>query len=263
MKNRKTHMMGQVFLVSPHIAEIEAAHAIGKNVLEIGPGQGILTRALLRNARLVVGVEKDRGLYSALKMSIASKKLKLLHMDFFDATDEELQLGKVDIVISNVPYSLSSRIIGWLAEKRMQAVLCLQKEFVDHMLAEPDTREYSNISVTTALCFRVTKIMEVGRNNFRPVPLVDSSIIYMKPLHGMPGREELKIIAAMMQHKKKTVRNALIDSSWSLGIEKGEMVKIADAVRNNGGRVFKLAPSELLELSREVIKRANIPINSV
>ncbi len=254
MKNRKIHRMGQVFLVSPHIAEIEAAHAVEKNVLEIGSGPGILTKALLKNAKLVVSVEKDYNLYTAMKSNITSKKLRLIHKDFFDATDEELQLDRIDIMISNIPYSISSRVIGWLAEKSMQAVLCLQKEFVDHMLAEPDTRNYSNLSVTTSLCFRVTRMMDVKRTNFRPVPMVDSSIIYMKPLQEMPGREELRIIAAMMQHKKKTVRNALIDSHSNLKVDKRMMTEIADGMKMKAERIFKLTPQELLDLSKEILK---------
>ncbi len=254
MRNRKVHRMGQVFLISPHIAEIEAAHATGKNVLEIGPGPGILTRSLLRDAKTVVAVEKDYNLYTALKANITSKRFRIIHKDFLDATDDELNLEKIDIMIANIPYSISSKVIGWLIEKKMQAVLCLQKEFVDHMLAEPNTRDYSNLSVTTSLCLRVTRIVEVNRNNFRPVPLVDSSIIYMKPLSDMPSRDELRIIAAMMQHKKKTVRNALIDSHGGLGMEKKEIAGMADGLKMKDERIFKLTPHELLYLSREILR---------
>lgn len=252
MKNRRTHRMGQVFLANPHIASIEAEHAAGRNVLEMGSGTGVLTRALLKRAKKVVAVEKDSRLYNFLRAEIKSSKLKLINKDFFDATDEELGLDTTDIMIANVPYSLSSKTIEWLSGKRMQAVLCLQKEFVGHMLARENTREYSRLSVMTALSFRITKILDVPRGNFRPVPLVDSTLIYMKPRGEKIEPDIIGIISALMQHKKRTVRKAMIDSISSFGINKERMSSIMDRVGRREERVFKLPPAEILDLATEI-----------
>ncbi len=243
--------MGQVFLTNPRIAASEAEHALGKVVLEMGPGPGILTRALLKKAKKVIAVEKDAALYRSLSLRVRSRKLKLINKDFFDATDEELELPSVDIMISNIPYSLSSKTIEWLSEKKMQAVLCLQKEFVDHMLANEDTNNYSRLSVMTALSFRVTRIFEVSRGNFKPNPLVDSSIIYIKPIASVDPKDAA-IISALMQHKKKTVRKAIVDSSSSLGIDKQSLASAMDKIERRSDRVFKIPPKEMLPLAQEI-----------
>ncbi len=247
MRSRRS--LGQVFLVNDKVASIEAAHATGKTVLEIGPGQGILTRALCSEAKKVIAVEKDFSLYTILKHERIAKNLVLINKDFLDITDSEIGLGKIDIVISNIPYYLSSSVIGWLAEKNMQAVLCLQKEFVEHMLAEPDTPSYSKLSVFTSLLFRVTKIISVPKGSFRPIPKVDSVVIYMKPTRKPLGKEESRLMGLIMQHKKKTVRNAIIDSRAQLGIDKEAASALADKAPYSDQRVFKLTPDRILEIA--------------
>ena len=165
MRTKKS--LGQVFLVNPAVAEAEAAHSYDKTVLEVGPGPGILTAALCKNAKKVIAVEKDSLMCTILKHNVKSDRLRLINKDFFETTDDEIGLKSIDIMISNIPYNLSSSVIGWLGEKRMQAVLCLQKEFVDHMLAQPDTHNYSKLSVFTTLMFKVTKIMNVAKGKFQ------------------------------------------------------------------------------------------------
>lgn len=249
---RSNKRLGQVFLISERVAEIEAAHAEGKRVLEIGPGQGILTRALCLQAEKVIAIEKDFRIYTILKHEMNAKNLVLINKDFMEVTDKEIGIGDIDIVISNIPYNLSSSVIGWLSEKHMQAVLCLQKEFVEHMLARPDTSSYSKLSVMTSLLFRVTKIVNVPKGSFRPVPKVDSVVIYMKPIREPFRNGEGELIGLIMQHKKKTVRNAIIDSKSALDMDKNQIGEIADRISKKDHRVFKLSPEEILDTAREL-----------
>jgi 16S rRNA (adenine1518-N6/adenine1519-N6)-dimethyltransferase len=249
---KRKKRLGQVFLVNGGIAIAEAVHGLGKNVLELGPGKGILTKELCNNAKKVVAVEKDSGLYTLLKHEIKSKNLILINKDFFKATEDEIGLKDTDIMISNIPYNLSSKTIEWLSRKRMQAVLCLQKEFVDHMLAKPDTRNYSKLSVMTSLMFRVVRIMDVKRGNFRPVPKVDSVIVYIKPKGAEIPESTLSIIGFLMQHKKKTLRNALLDSASSIKAERKRLLQIADSLEKKGERVFKLSPEEILKTAEKI-----------
>ncbi len=249
---RSKKRLGQVFLVNEKVASIEAAHATGKTVLEIGPGPGILTRALCNEARKVIAVEKDFRIYSMLKHERIARNLVLINKDFLDATDSEIGLNKIDIVIANIPYYLSSSVIGWLSEKHMQAVLCLQKEFVEHMLAPPNTRSYSKLSVITALLFRVTKIISVPKGNFRPMPKVDSVVIYIKPIREPLAEREAELIGLIMQHKKKTVRNAIIDSRSRFNFGRDELARIAEKVSHSEQRVFKLEPAEIFKIAKEL-----------
>ncbi len=249
---RPKKRLGQVFLVNRSIAEAEAAHSYGKTVLEIGPGTGILTAALCKYAKRVIAVEKDSLMCTLLKHNVKSDRLKLINKDFFETTDDEIELDSVDIVISNVPYNLSSKIIGWLGEKRMQAVLCLQKEFVEHMLAQPDTRNYSKLSVTSSLLFKVTKIMNVPKGNFRPIPAVDSAVIYLKPKDVKIDDRVLFLIGLIMQHKKKTVHNAILDSDSYLEIDRKKLAGICANISHKSDRVFKLDPGTILEVATQL-----------
>jgi 16S rRNA (adenine1518-N6/adenine1519-N6)-dimethyltransferase len=244
--------MGQNFLVNEDVAKAEAVHAEGKKGIEIGPGYGILTKELCRHARHVVAVEKDKMLYSMLKREMRQKNLELINKDFFDATDEELGISGMQIMVANIPYNLSSKVIEWLSAHRMEAVLCLQKEFVDHMLAVHGTGKYSKLSVVCHLFFSVTKMMSVSRGNFSPAPKVDSAIVYMKPRETNVSPRELRIASLLMEHKKKTLRNAIIDSHSYLGASKQALGKISEKLMERNKRVFKMSPEELMDVSGRI-----------
>ena len=256
MYGRPIKSLGQNFLKNESIAEAEAVHGHGKRVLELGPGYGVLTKLLCKQAKSVVAVEKDANLYRFLKSEITSKKLKLINKDFFKATDEELGADQIEIMISNVPYNLSSKVIDWLLSHSMQAVLCLQKEFVEHMRAKCDTDNYTRLSVMTELCFSMTKIMDVPRGNFFPIPKVDSAIIYIKPKSTMVvTQRQREILSLLMQHKKKRLRNALIDSHSYLKMEKSQILKSVESLgKELNERTFKRNPYELLEITKKIEK---------
>ncbi len=244
--------LGQHFLVNRAVAEVEAEHALGKRVIEMGPGQGILTRELCKRAKHVVAVELDRNLFLMLKGEMKEKNLRLVNKDFFEASDEELGLADTDIMIANVPYKLSSRVIDFLFDHRLQAVLCLQKEFVQHMTAKPGTRNYSRLSVMFQLGFTHTRLVEVSRGSFRPIPKVDSVVIYMKPRGRDVDENERRVISALMQHKKKTVKNAIVDSCGNLGMDARAARGETGRLEERESRVFKLSPEEILAVAKKV-----------
>ncbi len=254
LRKFKARKLGQNFLVSKDIAAAEAEHAHGKVVLEIGPGRGMLTRELCSRAKKVIAVEKDELLCGEIKRGMNFDNLVLVNRDFLKLDGSEFDAGEVEIVIANIPYNISSEVVSWLSEKGKEAVLCLQKEFVASMVARPGTREYSKLSVFSSLSFSITEIMDVPRGNFSPAPSVDSEIIYMKPRQGRPGKGEWGVIGALMQHKKKTLRNALLDSRAYFGAGKDGMSALADKIGDQGRRVFTLAPEELLRISEEILR---------
>lgn len=244
--------LGQNFLMNRDIAAREAEHAYGKTVLEIGPGRGILTEELCARAKKVIAVEKDGLLYSELKRNLNADNLELIKADFLKLGAERLDPGSVDMVIANIPYGISSEVMGWLSRNGKEALLCLQKEFVQRMLAKEGTREYSKLSVVCSLGFRITEIMDVPAGNFNPKPSVDSEIIFIKPLKSRMTPAQEAVISALMQHKKKTIRSALIDSRSHFGATKAEMSAIASALGGSDRRVFMLSPEELLSVADSV-----------
>lgn len=252
MNRYRRRALGQNFLVNRDIAQAEAEHAHGKRILEIGPGHGILTSELCERAKSVIAVEKDPNLFRELKNGLNFKNLELINADFLKSKGK-LKTEDIDMVISNIPYSISSEVIGWLVREGKEAVLCLQKEFVERMLAKEGTSEYSKLSVFSALSLSITEIMDVPSGNFNPKPEVDSEIIYIKPRKERLNQEQEEIISALMQHKKRTVRKALIDSRKSFGLTKEKMSEISELTNMGEMRVFNLSPKELLGLSDKIM----------
>ncbi len=253
-KKLKATKMGQVFLVNRDIAMNEAEHAYEKTVLEIGPGHGILTLELCKKAKKVIAVEKDKLLYDELKRNYNIENLELINADFLDLTEKDIDYNSIDIVISNIPYVISSKIIAWIVKHKKEAVLCLQKEFVEHMMAAPGTREYTKLSVFSSLALSISEIMVVDRGNFNPIPSIDSEIIYIRPKHGSNiSEEEWMVINALMQHKKKTVRRAILDSESYLNLGKKTADMISKEESYSSKRIFAMDPEEILGLAKHII----------
>ncbi len=250
---RPNKKLGQNFLINRNVAIAEAAHADDKTVLEIGPGKGILTEELCNVAKHVIAIEKDKNLFNYLSSKLQYSNLTLINKDFFDCSDEEIDLKNVDIMISNIPYNLSSKVISWLYIHKCEAVLCLQKEFVEHMLAQTGSKSYSKLSVMCSLSFKITEIMKVPRKNFIPKPKIDSQVIYLKPKSAGIDEKEEHIINLIMQHKKKLFKNALLDSSKVLGIDDEKLQVFIEKNKFSEERVFNLSPENILQLSRDVL----------
>jgi len=132
--------LGQSFLINSSIArEIVKAASLKRNddVLEIGGGLGVLTRWLVETARNVFVVEKDHGLADALRDLFAENK----NLEVIEGDALEVQLPKVNKVVANLPYSISSpvtfRLLDCVGFK--QAVLMYQKEFAQRLLSKPGT----------------------------------------------------------------------------------------------------------------------------
>ena len=253
LRKFRTRELGQNFLVNRAIAESESEHAHGKVVLEIGPGKGILTAELCKRATKVIAVEKDTFLYSQLKRELQLPNLVLINADFLKLDLTEADIDEIDIVIANIPYGISGKVIEWLSENKKEAVLCLQKEFVMRMLAKPGEAEYSKLSVFSHLSLKTTEIMPVPRGNFSPSPNVDSEIIYARPTGIEIPKGERDVIGLLMQHKKKTLRNAVIDSRKFLGLGKEDASELAESLDNKKERVFSMSPTEILDATGKIL----------
>jgi 16S rRNA (adenine1518-N6/adenine1519-N6)-dimethyltransferase len=247
---RTSKRLGQSFLVDSGIAKSEAEYARDRNVVELGAGLGILTCELCSVAKSVVAVEYDSALFELLNHNLKAGNLKLIKGDFFKLDDK--LFGNADIMVSNIPYNLSSKVLAWLGEKSMPAVLCLQKEFVRHMLAEAGTSSYSRLSVTAKLQFQIYLLTEVPAAKFYPKPKVDSAIIYMKPRKREIDRKTLETIGLLMMHKKKKIRNAMMDSAKALGIGKEDAAGIAKKLGDGSIRPFQMEPEAILAAAEKI-----------
>ena len=211
-RERKKHL-GQCFLEDRNILALEAklADPEQKTVLEIGPGDGRLTDALLalKPAKLIA-VEKDPRFAALLRQKYAHLKgaVEIIEADFL-----EFEPPEFDIAAGNIPYYISSDIIFRLAGMNFErAILMVQKEFAQKMAAKPGDRNYGRLSVTSQIAFDIRLERTVLRHLFRPMPGVDSAIIVLKPTGVRLSLFRGNLIRWLYQHRNKTVRNALLDS---------------------------------------------------
>ena len=243
---------GQNFLIEDRFADYEASCISGKKVMEFGPGLGMLTRHLCDKADTVLAIEKDKRLYEALIASLDFKNLEIINSDFFSLGPEVTD--GYGVLIGNVPYNISGKLVLWLASSRIEAFICVQKEFIDHVLARSGTRKYSRISVISALSSDITILRDrIPPSYFFPKPKVESVFVRITPKKTKIGDLEVRIISSIMSYKKKTIANALRDSATALGISKGDMAQIIREIGIPEKRPFMMEPGELLGVAEAVI----------
>jgi 16S rRNA (adenine1518-N6/adenine1519-N6)-dimethyltransferase len=244
--------LGQNFLMDIGVARAEAEYARDRVVIELGAGMGVLTSELCLVAKKVIAVEYDRRLFELLQQRLNNQNLTLLNGDFFEIGEKSFK--GADIMVSNIPYNLSSKVLMWLSRKSMPAVLCLQKEFVERMLAKSGTRDYSRLSVVSELSFKLHPLMRVSPDKFRPQPRVTSEVVYLKPTGRRLSGSESELINLIMMHKKKKLRNAVIDSAHALRLQKGRALEIAESMENKEMRPFQMDAESILGAARQLKK---------
>lgn len=170
---------GQNFLIDSNIISkiISSSEIKDKDVVEIGPGLGSLTLSLLPEAKTLTSYEIDEDMIRVLKGEITSDKFTLKEGDFL--------LTKLDwegkkVMVANIPYNITSDILFKLLEnsdKFERAVLMIQKEVGERLLAEPNDSDYSKLTVTVKHFGEVSKVTLVKASCFIPAPKVDSMVV--------------------------------------------------------------------------------------
>jgi len=174
--------LGQNFLINKKIAKKEVEYAsinIHDTVLEIGPGQGILTYFLASKAKKVIAVEIDKKLVEKLTKTLP-ENVELINDDILNI--DLKNLPKFNKVVSNLPFQISSPFTFKLLKYDFElAILIYQKEFADRMVARPKTSSYSRLSVNVYYYANCEILECVSKSYFRPQPKVDSRIIKLIP----------------------------------------------------------------------------------
>lgn len=219
MARRTRPKLGQHFLHEKrYLAQIVDLADItpGEDVLEIGVGEGALTRRLLAAGAKVFGIEIDDALIPALKkMEDEHARFHLIHGDALEidytALPEKMKL------VANLPYQVASAIISQLTEKIERfplMVLMVQREAGERLCAEPGGKDYGSLTLWVGYRYKAKLCQVVPPGAFQPPPKVDSAIMCLEARENPQvevGDENLyfRIIQAGFAHRRKTLLNNL------------------------------------------------------
>jgi len=240
---------GQHFLRDPNILEVIGRLAELEPddlVLEIGPGEGVLTRYLAERVRRVHSVEIDRTLAPALRGLPDN-----VEVVFGDALQVALPEDATKLV-ANLPYNVATPLVveslDRLPNVRLWCVM-VQREVAERFFAQPATKEYGAVSVLVQLAAERTGFHPVSRTVFRPPPNVDSALVAFR-------REELpanyrrvkEVVTAAFAHRRKTLPNSLAFAG--LAPREAGADALAAIGRPAETRAEALAPGDFLALTK-------------
>jgi len=234
LRSAKKPRLGQNFLTDRKAAEkiVDALGDVSQSlVVEIGPGRGALTDALVEKAGRVIAIELDRLLATRLRMKYASNpKVEVLEGDVLtidfrtvlhrtigplgDLRPERPQRARL---LGNLPYYITSDILLHLFEFHDQfelVVIMVQREVADRIVAQPGSRDYGLLSATAQLYARVEQLFTLPPGAFAPAPNVHSSVLRLRiaPRFGELGvnpQEFIEFLKLAFAMKRKTLLNNL------------------------------------------------------
>jgi 16S rRNA (adenine1518-N6/adenine1519-N6)-dimethyltransferase len=234
---------GQHFLADPNILGVIGR--LADVVLEIGPGEGVLTRYLAERVARVHAVEIDRSLQPALGELPANADVV-----FGDALRIELPRDATKLV-SNLPYNVATPLLveslDGLPAIGLWCVM-VQREVADRLFASPGTKPYGAVSVLVQLAAERTGFHAVSRTVFRPPPNVDSALVAFRRTELPPDFPRVKeVVAAAFAHRRKTLPNSL--ALAGIASRERAVEALAALDRRAATRAEALAPEEFVALA--------------
>lgn len=251
--------LGQNFLLDLNLTS-RIARTAGPledvTVLEIGPGPGGLTRALLmEGARKVVAIERDARCLAALEEISAHYpgRLDIVEGDALALDHSALVAGPARVV-ANLPYNIATPLLtNWLETEPwppwyMSLTLMFQKEVAERIVAEPGSKAYGRLAILSQWRCHAEKVFDVDRRAFTPAPKVTSSIVHLEPRSAPlaeAGIKDLQIVVkAAFGQRRKMIRASL----KGLGVDP---LQLADAAAIDPSiRAEKLTIEEFCALAR-------------
>jgi len=262
LSHRPRKRFGQNFLHDQSVIERILSYVSpqpGQHLVEIGPGQGALTRGLLARVGELDAIELDRDLLETLRRLCAPLGTLRLHnadalkFDFRTLRTDERRLR----LVGNLPYNISTPLLFHLidqADAIEDMHFMLQKEVVERMAAAPGSKAYGRLSVMLQVSCEVSPLFEIGPESFDPPPKVDSSVVRLRPLaQPLVGADDQvgfsQFLATAFGQRRKTLRNNL------KGLLDGEQIAVLGI--DPGARTETLAIPDLIRLHQAVAPHAH------
>lgn len=252
---RTKKRFGQHFLHDQSVIDkiISAANlSPDRDVVEIGPGLGVLTDRLLSAAEHVHVMEIDRDLIERLEARQDDRLT--VHAGDVLKTDWLARLPQPPYtLVANLPYNISSQVVFRLLEHRQlfdRMVLMFQREVGERLVAEPGGKEYGILSVLCQLWYDIDVVTLVKPGAFNPPPKVDSIVLNFSPLQQPrvdPIDEKFfqRVVKAAFTQRRKTLRNSLLASNFSpIEVDAALLAAAIDPARR--GETLTLAEFSLL-----------------
>ena len=251
-----THSLGQNFILDDALVEsivCSAGVEAGDNVLEIGPGAGVMTRHLAEAGANVTAVELDKTLEPVLHAVLDGvENAKIVFGDAMKLDIHEVMEGRPYRVIANLPYYITADVVLRMltqAHKPQKITIMVQKEAAERMMAKMGSKTWCALSATVQYFGKVSILMEVPPEAFTPRPHVDSALIEIalfeeKPVEAKDEAMMLKVINACFAMRRKTLLNNLC-ASFSVSRETAgqwmEAAGLNDKIRGEALTIDQIA----------------------
>ena len=210
--------LGQNFLTDNSVIDIitNTINIENKTILEVGPGTGNLTSALLKkNPKKIYVIEKDDDLVLLLKKKF-NNKITIINNDIL-GVDENLLSDDKLIVFGNLPYNISTEILcKWilnLNDKKIwfnSLILMFQKEVADRIVSKYNSSKYGRLSIIANWKLDVKKIIDIEPSSFYPKPKINSSLLFFLPKKDFPKFKNPynleKITKIFFNHRRKMIK---------------------------------------------------------
>jgi len=254
--------IGQHFVTDPNtvrkIVDLAGVEP-GMQVLEVGPGLGALSLALLDAGAHLICIERDRALAAALDEVLAGRDVTLVWGDAMKVDHRSLLGGRPTIMVANLPYQIATPLLLTLLVEQPKIssyTVMVQKEVGERLAAAPGDEAYGAASAKVAYLARARVVSRISRNVFYPMPEVESVVVRLerraRPAVGGSREAIFAVIGAGFAQRRKTIRRALRGAGWS-----AEAVEDAlDRAEIDGGaRAETLGIGDFAALARRLPRR--------
>jgi len=225
-------------------------------VLEVGAGLGFLTKHLLETAKRVIAVEVDPRLATALRDELEDRE----NVELIEGDVLKTRLPEFNKVVANPPYSISSPLIFKILKRNFEsAVLTLQRELAERLVAHEGKRDYGRLTVMTNYRADIEILEYLPKKTFYPQPDVESAVVRINPREksfGILDEETFSdVVRGLFTQRKRKARNALLSFVRAKGHNKKEAKILIEGLPYLEARIYTLAPESFAALSNRVYRR--------